>query len=370
MEKTLNILFDDNRDAENPVLLSAKFSHLQDSLVRFLESNNISKHVAFLSSGTTSANPKGYVISKEAMFNNAQAVNEHLQLDENDRWGVTLPPYHVGGLSIFFRARLLNHSPVLLYPWNPTELAQRISTENVTVISLVPTQIYDLVKAKIQAPEKLKYVLAGGDFLSNSLEQKAMELGWPIVRTFGMSEVGSQLATACSPGRKEMKILSLHQLKTDQGKRLWIKSPSLFSFEIQYQDNWILKPANASFDYQGYYPLPDKAQIKDRDLTPLGRYDGRIKSSGLLIDFMDLKEKLEAHMLHHDCWGKVDLLIKDDERKNQILQLAYEHSVSFDVILDFQQSIYPLKIDEIKSVQSIERNELGKRNIRSKNFSL
>jgi O-succinylbenzoic acid--CoA ligase len=349
----------------NIIALSPKFSDLRESLVTFIEANGINDHVVFLSSGTTSTNPKGYVISKEAMFSNAKAVNDHLGLGREDRWGVTLPPFHVGGLSVYFRSSLLNHTPTLLFPWSPETLSQKITENKVTIISLVPTQIFDLVKLGIKAPKNLKYVLAGGDFLSMGLEEKALDLGWPLLRTFGMSEVASQIATATQVGSRDLKILPLHQLKTDEEKKLWIKTPSLFSFEINYQNGWKLNPSSNFKDKNGHYLLPDKGNIHGDHLIPLGRHDGKFKSSGLLIDYFDLKERLETLMLKNECWGKIDLSIKVEERKGQILCLEYENSVNFEIIEEFKKLIQPIKIDELLPVQSIQRNELGKKMIQN-----
>ncbi len=360
METFVRFLDHSDHD-KNLILLSPKFEKLRPSLVDFLQQQQIEDRVIFLSSGATSQNPKGYIFTKEALLFNAQAVNRHLKLTPDDRWGLTLPPFHIGGLSLFFRSSLLSHTPIDLHPWSPETLVQKIYTDKVTVISLVPTQIYDLVRLKIKAPQHLRYVLAGGDFLSQSLEQEAMKLGWPILRTFGMSEVGSQLATALAPGLKDLKILTLHDLKADEENRLWVKTPSLFSAEIIFNDGWSMKAAQDRLDSQGYYPLPDKGILSGGHLTHLGRYDGKVKVAGRLIDFLELKEKLDTHMLFHDCWGKIDLFIQPDERKSNIICLEYDKSVSFDIIEGFYQKISPIKVDQTLAIDFFVRNELGKK---------
>jgi O-succinylbenzoic acid--CoA ligase len=345
----------------NVIFLSPKFEHLKPSLAKFLKEQHIKDRVLFLSSGTTSRNPKGYLFTKEALFHNAQAVNHHLNLTDSDQWGMTLPPFHIGGISVSFRSFLLDQSPVPLYPFTPEQLVHNLSAHHVTVISLVPTQIYDLVRSKLKAPAHLKYVLAGGDFLSQSLEEEALKLGWPILRTFGMSEVGSQLATAPTPGTRDLTILPLHKVKSDEEHRLWVKTPSLFSAELTYQEKWSLKAAHDSFDSEGYYPLPDKGLVRDGHLTHLGRYDGKIKVSGRLIDFLELKEKLDSHMLQHHCWGQLDLYLKTDERKSNLLCLDYDKTLNPHIMEDFLHLISPIKIDEILPCDFFHRNELGKK---------
>ncbi len=349
------------KSKENLIILAPKFEHLRMDLFEFLNSNGIQTHVIFLSSGTTSLDPKGYVFSKEALIYNAQSVNSHLGLSSEDIWGLSLPPFHVGGISVLFRASLLGHTPIELYPWDPIDLSNKIIKHKVTVISLVPTQVYDLVKYQLRAPNVIKCVLVGGDFLSTALEEKARLLGWPIVRTFGMSELGSQIATAKSSFDKELKILNIHQLKTDQENRLWIRSPSLFSYEIKLENSWKIRSSKEYLDENGFYPLPDLGLIKDDFLTPLGRYDGKIKSSGRLIDLSLLKEKLDQHMLEYNIWGKMDIVVRAHERKGSLLSLEFEKTLDKKIPKIFQESIMPIMIDEMKPVDRIERNELGKK---------
>jgi o-succinylbenzoate---CoA ligase len=346
---------------DNLIYLSPKFEFHRLGLESFLLSNGIRDHVVFLSSGTTSLEPKGYAFTPQALFANAIAVNKHLGLNFNDKWGLTLPQFHVGGISILFRSSLLGHEPINLFPWNPQEICQQILEHNLNFISLVPTQLYDLVKLQLKCPPGLKHVLIGGDFLSVALEERALELGWPILRTFGMSELGSQIATSVSPSSQNLKILNIHELKTDEDQRLWIKSSSLFSFELKFENGWKMKSSTELMDSDGFYPLPDRGNIDDGFLTPLGRHDGKIKSSGRLIDPTALKEKLDSFMLKHEIWGKMDLSTQFEERKGQILLLEVDKSIDEKIIQEFRDSILPIKIDQLKLVDELLRNELGKK---------
>ena len=63
--------------------------------------------VWLLSSGTQSVDEiKAIALSIEAILQSAKAVNKHLRATAKDRWLLTLPFYHIGGLSIFARAHL------------------------------------------------------------------------------------------------------------------------------------------------------------------------------------------------------------------------------------------------------------------------
>lgn len=344
----------------NTFFISEKYQGLNLEVASLFKTYQIQDHVFFLSSGTTSAQIKGYAVAKKAMIANAKAVNEHLNLSVGERWGLTLPPFHVGGISIFFRSILLQTTSHDLLPWNPHNLAIEIETHKISAISLVPTQIYDLVHNQIKAPSGLKVALAGGDFLSEALEEEALRLGWPLYRTFGMSEVSSQLATVKQSGSRELNILPLHQVKTDAHQKIWVKSSSLFSFEFCFNQSWKCTKASDSFDEDGFYPLPDKGRLEGSQLTPLGRDDSHFKTSGRLVDLNQLKNALESCMLKNDTWGTMELMLKNDERKGKILCLISEGSVSDKIKSEFLSSINPVKIDEFLTVNKIERTELGK----------
>jgi O-succinylbenzoic acid--CoA ligase len=346
---------------ENQIILSPKLEELRKDIHSLLNDSGLFSHVALLSSGTTSKNPKGYAISKRALLIHATAVNQFLGLTTQDRWGLTLPPFHIGGLGIVVRSQLLNQKPVNLYPWNPLQMADVIRKEKITVISVVPTQIYDLVKHGIRAPKNLRIVLVGGDFLGDELERQARELGWPLWRTFGMTEISSQLATG-GDLRQGLQILPIHQVKQDAFQRLWVKTPTLFTAEFHLNEGRKLTLAKEKFDEDEFYPLEDKVLIKGNRIIPLGRMDGAFKISGRLVSFLDLKNLLDRFSLEHGIWGEIELTLTPDPRLGQKLTLSHNPDINQDYIQKFLERISPIKVQDVES--GIKRTELGKVQLR------
>lgn len=349
----------DLEDETNQLLLpSFKPESLHELRIK-LQELGVKNHFLISSSGTTGGDWKGYLISKNALLTNAKAVNECLKLSETDVWGATLPYYHIGGLSIHFRAKLLGHNPVQLRPWNPQVLVEEIKKQEVTVISLVPSQVYDLVELNLASPKNLKTVLVGGDFMGQALAQKFEALGWPVVRTYGMSEVSSQLCT----GMKENGFycpLPIHDIKTNEFNHLLVKSRSFFSYFVKKKENWELTPLQALLDGEGYFKLADKGLIEDGLVKVLGRDDGQIKSSGHLINFNELKETLEHFCLEHHCWGKIELQSSPTEREGQKLTLHYLDSVPERTMSEFLERIHPVKIKDLQKHSKFKRTDLGK----------
>src|SRR5207253_1068669 len=89
--------------------------------------------------------------------------------------------------------------------WNPARTVKKWKDRKVTLTSLVPTQVFDLVSANLTAPKNLRAAVIGGGALDPSLYLKARELGWALLPSYGLTECASQVATASldSLGKKE-----------------------------------------------------------------------------------------------------------------------------------------------------------------------
>src|SRR5690606_28674444 len=138
-------------------------------------------------------------LSKEAVLCSAAAVNRHFQIDSSDIWINVLPTCHVGGDGIFVRA-FFSGSSVINYfnekiKWNPKAIVKRVGETKATLTALVPTQLHDLIKENIRAPESLRAVVIGGGALNSILESRGVELGWRLFPSYGLTECASQVAT-------------------------------------------------------------------------------------------------------------------------------------------------------------------------------
>lgn len=330
----------------------------EEEILKNLSPYFLRDHFILFSSGTTGGNLKGYALSKKALLKNAEAVNEFFGLNSNDIWALSLPIYHVGGLSVLARAKLLNNPVLDLRSWDPLHWYKKIS--EVTVTSIVPTQLYDLIKLELEAPPRLRHLIVGGDFLSTKLKEKALSLGWPVIRTYGMSEVSSQLASARSPQSDDLEVLPIHAVKTDN-QRLLVKSESLFTLEFVMGEKFNITHASRLCDPDGFFLTSDRAELKGNVITPLGRLGDELKVGGHLVNIQKLRDTLSGLLLEKDCYGQAEILVEEDERKGKKLVLltlsTLEKHLSAEEITD---RLRPVKIDDIRSVSEFKRTNLGK----------
>lgn len=134
-----------------------------------------------------------------------RASRERLGNVADDRWLVCLPLNHVGGLSIIWRTLEAGGSAVVA-PFDPSGgVIERLSP---TIASMVPTMVHRLVTENPDALASIAWVLVGGAALGLPLWERCVRAGVRLVPTYGLTEAGSQVATA-QRGISEMSIGSV-----------------------------------------------------------------------------------------------------------------------------------------------------------------
>jgi len=142
----------------------------------------------------SSGRPKAVVHTLGNHLRSAEASNAHAPLGEEDRWLLSLPLYHVGGLAVLFRCVLAGASVVL--PGSDAEPTGTIQSRGVTHLSLVPTQLQRLLAAGISGSDvpSLKRILLGGGPIPRDLVRCALRRDLPVAASYGMTETASQVA--------------------------------------------------------------------------------------------------------------------------------------------------------------------------------
>ena len=332
---------------------------------------NLLGHLWLRSSGT-SGKQKWVALSKKALLASAKTVNEWIHSSEKDVWWLGLPTYHVGGLSILARAYLSKAKVVHAgqSKWNATQFIQDIESNKVTLLSLVPTQVYDLIVEKIKAPKTVRVVLVGGGALSQDLYDQAKQLGWPLLCTFGMTETCSMIA--CHKANQIMKtseffILPHANAKSSDGV-LWIQGESLLTGQMEKQSDsqwhWV-DPKK-----EGWLPTEDLIELKDRLLILKGRQTNSVKILGVLVQIEEVENSFRDFLMQVNplLLSKVQFVVSPvpDARQENGLAVFIEGSQfswkswmqSISAFNKTQQG--PWRIERLAYVQQLPRNAMGK----------
>jgi o-succinylbenzoate---CoA ligase len=129
-------------------------------------------------SGTTGT-PRPVGLTTRDIEANARGTAAALGLSDDERWLCPLPLSHVGGLMVLLRSAVYGTTAVIGPP----------DTENVTVISLVPTQLARLLDAGARPPARA--VLLGGAPADPALLIRARDAGWPVAPSYGLTQTCS-----------------------------------------------------------------------------------------------------------------------------------------------------------------------------------
>lgn len=360
--------FDKNHLFLNPRLSAS----LRERYVRAWREHvegHMSAQIGIATSGSSGGEGGSLVVlGKGAFLANARSVNERLRSSAQDIWMKVLPDFHVGGLSLHARsflsgARVLETS---LTRWKATEFWDELMTSRATLLSLVPTQVFDLVRLELPAPPDLRAVIVGGGRLQSGLLRRALVLKWPLLPSYGCTECGSQVATALSPSDARLVPLSHAALRISGTGRIEISSAALLSGRIVFDGR---SSAFVDPKSEGWLTTDDRGRIEsDGSLVVSGRGSDFVKIGGEGVNVAHLEEKFAALRLERAVDDDIALLAAHDERLGAaIVAIAADTQDAAllrardALIEEFNASVSPYeRIRSVHGVPRLPRSHLGK----------
>jgi o-succinylbenzoate---CoA ligase len=347
----------------------------------------------FQTSGSESLLPHWVGLSREAFLRSAYAVNHHLEVTPQDRWIIALPLYHVGGFSILARCHASGSTYFhMSEKWTPHRFTNSCYQEKVTLASLVPTQVYDLVKAGLQAPPGLRAVVVGGGALAKDIGLRALAMGWPVFQSYGMTEACSQIATEpldhlhSGFDPDSLEVLPNWEVQVNDTGTLTVRGPALASgYAVKHKEVDALVEARRnrehSFPAWTWVPLDPERGLVTRDhvqvwqhgtrqfLRFIGRHSSFVKVLGELVNLAALQARLDGVVVGCDlALGSAVIFPVPDERKETRLLLVGAHPQEKleTLMTEFNNlSIALERLDEVRVVGELPRTALGKVDIQS-----
>jgi O-succinylbenzoic acid--CoA ligase len=234
-------------------------------------------------SGST-GEPKGVVLTHEAVTASAAATSARLGVTAHDHWLACLPLSHVGGLSVVTRAL---HSGTRLTVL-PGFDADAVNSSDATLVSLVATAL-----PRVRT-ERFRAIVLGGS-------RPPVDRPANCVTTYGMTETGSGVVYDGVP-------LDGVEVQIDDRGEIRLRCPMLLRC---YRDG------STPVDADGWFPTGD-----------LGRWldDGRLHVEGRRGDLIITggenvwPEAVEAALADHPGVAEVMVRGVDDDEWGQIVE--------------------------------------------------
>ena len=331
------------------------------------DEERLSGCVLFETSGS-SGTPKWVALSKSALLASAAAVNQHLRVTAGSCWGLALPLHHVGGFGV--GARAFNAGcrlEVFGKRWEAGAFREWLAHSQVTHTSLVPTQVHDLVKAGLQAPQALQAIVVGGGHLDLATGQAARDLGWPVLASYGMTEAASQIATQtpdqlkCPYQPAPIPVLPIWTAEVTTEELLRISGPALFSGYVVMSDSgWRFFPRENE-----WHVTSDRVVLGEGGIIPLGRADMLVKVLGELVDPEAIERELVALSEGRLVVGTFAIVALRDERAGNVLVPVFESACDASLV-ESTLAAYAKNASGFRRllpavfVQEIPRSPLGK----------
>lgn len=259
-----------------------------------------------LATSGSSAAPKIVQLGSAGLIASAQASMKNLPWQDDDRWLLSLPFAHVGGLSVVLRCLAARKTVVCEdLDARHSDFDRALGRLGVTLLSVVPTQLHSWCQLSEGPPASVRAILVGGSSCPTELFRLARCKNFPILRTYGLSEMSSQVATEsphadASTGRSLMgnvgRPLEGVEIEIRSQQQLYLRGP-------QSMLGYLEEAPHETFE-NGWFPTQDRARLEsDGSLSILGRLDQVIISGGENIS----PESVEAAL--HPLFGVESLCV-------------------------------------------------------------
>jgi len=256
-----------------------------------------------LTSGTA-GEPKAVLHTLGSHYYSARGSNENIALGPGDRWLLSLPLYHVGGLAVLFRTILAGAAVVL--PIDSRDPLQSIAPLEITHLSVVSTQLYRILGMKTSWPT-LRAVLLGGGPPAPALVRSAHERGLPLFTSYGLTEMASQVTTTRAGDKLEKLLtsgrpLERRKLKIAADNEILVGGECLFK-------GYVDRDTVAGVTADGWFATGDLGHVDaDGYLVVTGRKDHMFISGGENIQ----PEEIEGALMALDSVERAVVVPRED----------------------------------------------------------
>ncbi|USD64455.1 o-succinylbenzoate--CoA ligase [Vibrio sp. SCSIO 43136] len=239
--------------------------------------------------------PKAVAHNHANHIASAMGLLQRFKFEPHHSWLLSLPLYHVSGLSIIWRwlvagAKLVMASGDLL-----------IDLSRVTHASLVVTQLQRALNSG--SPLILERVLLGGSHIPPELCQQAQRHGIDTWLGYGMTEAASTVTAKRADGNQGAGVVLPNRKLTIRGERILIGGDTLA--QGYYQQGRL----NPIADKHGWFDSKDLGKIETDQLHVIGRADNQFISGGENIHC----EEIEAVLAQHPKVAQVVVIPMEDE---------------------------------------------------------
>jgi o-succinylbenzoate---CoA ligase len=350
--------------ATHAIPLTEQFNHIDIS--DFIPSIDENRIVCYIQTSGSSGLPKIVGITQKMISAANSTVATWIKPQKQETWLITLPLHHIGGLSIVFRSWLNGFKLHYSADLDLKSISELIESGSIQFVSLVPTQLKRILENGTQPHPLFKKILLGGGPCSIKILQDAVNAGFTVVNSFGMTETAAQFTgKEYTPGElirsvevgkcvkpNEIKISRENEENSLVAEGLvWVKGP-------QVNTKYPFYKSDSDFS-EGWFCTGDYGRITENgNLEILMRRTDRIVSGGENINPNEIELLLNDFDSIQDC---ACLGIDDEEWGQKVVLLFVGNAADLSIKSYLIGKIEPFKMPkEFVRVNEIPRISISK----------
>jgi acyl-CoA synthetase (AMP-forming)/AMP-acid ligase II/thioesterase domain-containing protein/acyl carrier protein len=336
------------------------------------------KNIAQISfTSGTEGEPKGVLLSHEALDDVTQRLNKFMDVDDSIREYVGVPANFSFGLGRFRAVSAAGGFAFL--PQNgfdPIEIQKMLKNGEINAVSAVPSLWRILLKNKTIFKDerlKLKWIEIGSQYMSRAEKEELRSLfqNAKIVQHYGLTEASRTSFLRIDETASEYlesvgQAYGQTELKISDSGRICIKGPHVSS--MLYKEGVFV----SNTDDQGWFHTSDLGRIDNDYLYYLGRADDQINCNGIklnpdtiereLRELLAIKDGVAVGAIQHDLYGQAILIaIKQEVKIDNVFFAKTAFSILADKGINSAGAIKFIKVADfpLTSTNKVKRKLLA-----------
>lgn len=302
---------------------------------------SINKTFIWIGTSGSMGKEKYIGLTEDGILDSARAVNNFFSVNQSDVFGCFIDETFIAGVALKARAFVAN-AKIVFGPtsWSPETALNIVKKEHVTITSLFPPQLFDLLSSPL--PHHVRAILVGGGNIRHSVRE---DYATRLFQSYSLTEASSSVGVK-KYGEEYFSILPHVEVKNCE--TLSLRGPSIARAVVSFNDD---TPIVYTRNEDEWFQTSDIVELEKKDNTFLLKFVERIervvKVRGRNIYLSELENAFKQKIQ-----GAFVVTSRPHMRDDNEIILCLEPESKCDSSIDFSHVSRICTVDKIPSTRT------------------